>query len=123
SVKLDGRTVRVGAWRSMVRDTRTGFQVPVLFLDTDLPQNRKDHRAITNRLYGGDDPLRLRQEAVLGIGGVRMLYSLQCANLKIYHMNEGHASLLVPELTRHTARLTSRKPSDPGVLAEVQEKC
>ena len=123
SVKLDGRTVRVGAWRSMVRDTRTGFQVPVLFLDTDLPQNRKDHRAITNRLYGGDDQLRLRQEAILGIGGVRMLHSLQCANLKIYHMNEGHASLLVPELIRHTARLSSRKPTDASVLAEVQEKC
>lgn len=123
SVKLDGRTVRVGAWRTMVRDKRTGFQVPVLFLDTDLPQNRKDHRGITNRLYGGDDALRLRQEAVLGIGGVRMLSALSCSGIRIYHMNEGHASLLVPELIRYTARHASKKPSDPTVLAEVQERC
>ncbi len=123
SVKLDGRVVRVGAWRSIVRDAVHGFQTPVLFLDTDLPQNRKDHRGITNRLYGGDDELRLRQEAILGIGGARMLYSLGCWNLKIYHMNEGHASLLVPELIRHLSRHTHRKPNDPTVLAEVKEKC
>ncbi len=123
SVKLDGKVVRVGAWRTMVRDGRHGYETPVLFLDTDLPQNRKDHRAITNRLYGGDDELRLRQEAILGIGGVRMLQALSCSNLKIYHMNEGHASLLVPELIRSIARHTHRKPSDPTVLAEVKERC
>ena len=123
SVKLDGKTVRVGAWRSIVRDAISGFEVPIIFLDTDLPQNRKDHRAITNRLYGGDDELRLRQEAILGIGGVRMLQGLWCPNIRIYHMNEGHASLLVPELIRYNARHTHRKPTDPQVIAEVQEKC
>ena len=123
SIKLDGRTVRVGVWRAAVRDARTGFRVPVLFLDTDLPQNRKDHRTITNRLYGGDDALRLRQEAILGLGGVRMLTALGCNDVKIFHMNEGHASLLVPELVRQTARHASKKPTDPLVMAQVQERC
>ncbi|UYV11666.1 MAG: alpha-glucan family phosphorylase [Phycisphaera sp.] len=123
SVKLDGRTVRVGAWKTTLKNVNDDYQTPVIFLDTDLPQNKVDHRKITNRLYGGDDELRLRQEAILGIGGVRMLQALSCSNLKIYHMNEGHASLLVPELTRHIARHTHRKPTDPTVLAEVKEKC
>ncbi len=123
SVKLDGRTVRVGAWKTTIRDKYHGYETPVIFLDTDLPQNRKDHREITNRLYGGDDELRLRQEAILGVGGVRMLESLGCRSLKVYHMNEGHASLLVPELVRHISRHTHRKPNDASVLAEVQEKC
>lgn len=123
SVKLDGKTVRVGAWKATLKNANDDHETPVVFLDTDLPQNRKDHRAITNRLYGGDDELRLRQEAILGIGGVRMLQALSCTNLKIYHMNEGHASLLVPELIRHISRHTHRKPTDPTVLSEVKEKC
>lgn len=123
SVKLDGKTVRVGAWKVMLKNANDDHETPVIFLDTDLPQNRKDHRAITNRLYGGDDELRLRQEAILGIGGVRMLQALSCTNLNIYHMNEGHASLLVPELIRHISRHTHRKPTDPTVLSEVKEKC
>ncbi len=123
SVKLDGRTVRVGAWMSRVKDRRHGHETPVIFLDTNLPQNKVAHRTITERLYGGDDELRLRQEAILGIGGVRMLEALGCRDLKIFHMNEGHASLLVPELVRSTARKLSKKTEDPAVLQEVQEKC
>ena len=123
SVKLDGRTVRVGAWMTKVKDKRHGHETPVIFLDTNLPQNKVAHRSITERLYGGDDELRLRQEAILGIGGVRMLEWLGCRGLKIYHMNEGHASLLVPELIRSTARKLSKKTEDPAVLQEVQEKC
>ncbi|MEQ8845550.1 MAG: alpha-glucan family phosphorylase [Phycisphaerales bacterium] len=123
SVKLDGRTVRVGAWMTRIKDRRHGYETPVIFLDTNLPQNKIAHRSITERLYGGDDELRLRQEAILGIGGVRMLEWLGCRDLKIYHMNEGHASLLVPELIRSTARKLSKKPEDASVLQEVKEKC
>jgi len=123
SMKLDGRTVRVGAWKATLKNANDDHETPVIFLDTDLPQNSKDHRDITNRLYGGDDELRLRQEAILGIGGVRMLEALQCDGLKIYHMNEGHASLLVPELTLRTAQRLSKKTTDRTVLAEVKERC
>lgn len=123
SVKLDGKTVRVGAWKATLKNANDDHETPVIFLDTDLPKNSNDHREITNRLYGGDDELRLRQEAILGIGGVRMLEALGCDGLKIYHMNEGHASLLVPELTLRTAARLSKKASDQAVVAEVKEKC
>lgn len=122
SIKLDGRSLHVGAYMVPVK-AKDGFSVPVIYLDTNLPENTARHRAITSRLYGGDDELRLRQEAVLGIAGVRMLEALRCQNLKIYHMNEGHAALLVPELVRHTAKRMGVAPSDRRVLDTVRERC
>lgn len=100
TVQLDGRTVTVGVWAMKIHGE--GHDVPVFFLDTDLPENAADDRAITNQLYGGDGVMRLKQEAVLGIAGVRMLRSLGYAseNIGTYHMNEGHAALLTLELLR-----------------------
>ena len=63
----------------------------VLYLDTDVPENTAEDREITDVLYGGDERYRLKQEVVLGIGGVRMLHALGY-QIKKYHMNEGHAS-------------------------------
>jgi starch phosphorylase len=97
TLELEGRTVAVRAWRHEVTG-HDGQVVPVLLLDTDLPENAEPDRAITDHLYGGDDRYRLRQEAVLGIGGVRMLRALGHAGLRRFHMNEGHAALLVLEL-------------------------
>ncbi|MCW5757324.1 MAG: alpha-glucan family phosphorylase [Phycisphaeraceae bacterium] len=122
SFKLDGRSIHVGAYMVPVK-AKDGFTVPVIYLDTNLEGNTVRHRNITSRLYGGDDELRLRQEAVLGIGGVRMLEALRCQNLKIYHMNEGHASLLVPELVRHTAKRMGIAPNDRRVIDTVRERC
>ena len=74
SLLLEGRTVWVSAWLYVV-DGFLGRQ-PVVLLDTALPENHPEDRALTDELYGGDERMRLKQEAVLGIGGVRMLQAL-----------------------------------------------
>ncbi len=95
-VKVEGRNVYIQAWCYKVKSI-TGGEVDVLYLDTDLAENTKEDREITAQLYGGDDCYRLKQEVVLGIGGVRMLHALGF-HIKKFHMNEGHASLLTLEL-------------------------
>lgn len=72
---------------------------PLYLIDTDLPENSEQARQITARLYGGDSQLRVAQEMVLGIGGVRLLRELGF-NPDIYHFNEGHAVLAGIELIR-----------------------
>ena len=96
TVKIEGRDVFVQAWQLNVVSL-TGGSVPIFFLDTDVEGNDPDGREITSFLYGGDKAYRLKQEIVLGIGGVRMLHALGF-EIKKYHMNEGHASLLTIEL-------------------------
>lgn len=98
TVVLEGRKVKVGAWRYRITSL-TGGTVPVFFLDTDREGNDPDDRRITERLYGGDEAYRLKQEAILGIGGVRMLRELDIPVYK-YHLNEGHSALLTVELLR-----------------------
>ncbi len=105
SIRIEGRPVKLQVWRYDVMSLgHTGVVVPVYFLDADVEGNDPRDRAITNALYGGDDRHRLKQEAVLGIGGVRMLEALGYTSLRKYHMNEGHASLLTLELLRRTRR-------------------
>ncbi len=102
AVLIEGREVWVRPWLYPLQSP-TGHTVPVLFLDTDLPENHSDDRGITDRLYGGDETYRLKQEIVLGIGGLRLLPALgfQIAN---YHLNEGHAALLALDLLRRHPR-------------------
>jgi len=97
-VLIEGQEVKVRSW-IYDHQSPNGGLVPVLFLDTDLLENSREDREITSFLYGGDDRYRLKQEIVLGIGGVRMLDAL---NFKVrkYHMNEGHSSLLTLELLK-----------------------
>jgi starch phosphorylase len=90
-VPLGRVTVRAKVWRCDVG------AVPLYLLDTYLPENTHFNRSITDRLYGGDQEHRLRQELVLGIGGARALDALGITPTK-YHLNEGHAGLLVLEL-------------------------
>ena len=97
SIEIEGRPVQVRAWRYEVKGA-TGSIVPVYFLDTDIEENAGQDRSITDHLYGGDQHQRLCQEVVLGIGGVRMLRALGYAEIKRFHMNEGHAALLIVEL-------------------------
>ena len=92
-VQIEGRTVKVKAWLYKYQSI-TGGVVPVLFLDTDFEGNTPEDREITFYLYGGDERYRLKQEAILGFGGVRMLDALGF-KVRKYHMNEGHSSLLV----------------------------
>jgi starch phosphorylase len=96
SVQIEGRDVVVQAWLYKVKSLTSG-SIPIFFLDTDIEGNIPDDREITSYLYGGDLTYRLKQEIVLGIGGVRMLHELGFA-IKKYHMNEGHSSLLTIEL-------------------------
>lgn len=99
SVALEGREVRIAAWRCDVAPHASGGRaVPIILLDTDLPENDPYDRAITHGLYAGDPRHRVRQEAVLGIGAVRALKALGASNLKRWHLNEGHAAFAVCEL-------------------------
>ena len=101
-VTIEGRTVLVQAWKYDVKSL-AGGTVSVLFLDTDLEENSSEDREITHFLYGGDQRYRLKQEVVLGVGGVRMLHEIGVP-VKKYHMNEGHASLLTLELLLRTKK-------------------
>jgi glycogen phosphorylase len=91
-VMIEDRPVVVRAWRYDLEGV-TGHTIPIYLLDTDLPENDPRDRGLTDHLYGGDTDYRLRQEAVLGIGGVRILDALNY-EVNVYHMNEGHAALL-----------------------------
>lgn len=84
------REVRVQIWRCQVG------RVPLFLLDADIPQNDPRDREITYRLYGGDDEMRIRQEVILGIGGVRALAAIG-QTPDVCHMNEGHAAFLAVE--------------------------
>ncbi|MCL4491417.1 MAG: alpha-glucan family phosphorylase [Nitrospirae bacterium] len=98
TVYIEEREVLIGAWLYVVRSA-TGGKIPIIFLDTDLAVNAPQDREITHYLYGGDSVYRLKQEIVLGIGGVRMLDELGF-EIKKFHMNEGHSSLLTLELLK-----------------------
>jgi starch phosphorylase len=98
AVPIESRQVWIGAWL-YVLESQAGGRQPVLLLDTALEDNGREDRDITNALYGGDDVMRLKQEVVLGIGGVRMLQALGFG-ISQYHMNEGHSALLGLELLR-----------------------
>lgn len=98
TVEIEGRDVYVQTWQYNVQSL-TGGCVPVFFLDTDVAENRTEDREITSYLYGGGPEYRLKQEIVLGIGGVRLLHAMGF-RIKKYHMNEGHASFLTLELLK-----------------------
>ncbi len=92
-IELDEETVYFHVWRVQVG------RVPLFLLDTDLPENRAGQRAITTRLYVGDRDMRLRQEILLGIGGLRAL-TVMGIEPSVCHMNEGHSAFLAVERLR-----------------------
>ena len=93
-VKMGKERVYVKVWNIKVG------RVNLYLLDTDIPENKEANKGITLRLYGGDQDMRIKQEIVLGIGGVTVLREL---GLKptVYHMNEGHSSFLVLETIKN----------------------
>lgn len=93
SVAYPGRRVVAHIWRVQIG------RVPLLLLDANLPQNDPHDRLVTDRLYGGDADMRIRQEILLGIGGVRALAALGMRP-SVCHMNEGHAAFLALERIR-----------------------
>ncbi|MEA3244432.1 MAG: alpha-glucan family phosphorylase [Pseudomonadota bacterium] len=92
-VDLPGRLLELRVWQAKVG------KIKLYLLDSDLPVNAPQDRLITAQLYGGDGHMRLQQEIVLGIGGVRALRAL---GLKptVWHINEGHAAFLILERCR-----------------------
>ncbi len=92
-VEYPGRTVYARVWRVQVG------VVPLYLMDTNIPPNSEYDQNITDQLYGGDIDLRIHQEIMLGIGGVRMLRALGL-NPTAYHMNEGHSAFLTLERIR-----------------------
>jgi starch phosphorylase len=121
-VVVHGRTVHLRAWRYNIKGI-SGFEVPVYFLDADLPENSEWDRTLTHYLYGGDNYYRLCQELVLGVGGIRMLRELGYRDIRSFHMNEGHAALLTLELLDEEAKSAGRNRILEEDRKAVQRKC
>ena len=92
-VPFRNRSVKIRIWRIQVG------KIPLYMLDTNTVLNSEEDRDITSHLYGGDKEMRLKQEIVLGIGGVRSLHRLGIRPI-VYHMNEGHSSFALLERIR-----------------------
>lgn len=92
-VAFPGRDVAIKVWRAEVG------RIPALLLDTDIPENDPTDRRITQVLYGGDQSMRIQQELVLGIGGLRALRAADISPT-VWHINEGHAAFLTVERMR-----------------------
>ncbi|MFH0730842.1 MAG: alpha-glucan family phosphorylase [Pseudomonadota bacterium] len=105
----DGKEVRItiagpeGDIHIFVWEVRVG-RISLYLLDTNLLENAPEHREITARLYGGDQKMRLAQEMVLGIGGMRALYAIGL-NPIVTHMNEGHSAFSNLERIAQTMEL------------------
>jgi starch phosphorylase len=121
-VNLEDRRVELRAWRYTVKGVQ-GYDVPVYFLDAELPSNDARDRELTGSLYGGDPYYRLSQEVLLGIGGVRMLRALGHTELMRYHMNEGHAALLTMELLDEETKRAGRITVKTEDIEKVRSKC
>lgn len=122
SVEIEGREVKVRPWRYMVRGSN-GAGVPVLLLDTGLAENGERDRALTDHLYGGDQRYRLCQEVVLGMGGVAVLNALGLDADLIYHMNEGHSSLLSLALMEDLLDREGNDAVTPERVDTIRRKC
>jgi len=93
-VPLGGHSICVQIWKAQVG------RVELYLLDTLVPENQPHDQEITGKLYGGDQRMRIRQEVILGVGGMRVLGSVGYEP-DICHMNEGHCAFLVVERIRH----------------------
>ena len=116
SVEVDGRPVRVRGWLTHLVGS-SGYEIPVILLDTALEENDAWDRRLTDRLYAGDGWYRLCQEVVLGVGGVRMLRALGCAGINTWHLNEGHAAFAPLEL------LSESHESEDWRFANIRRQC
>jgi starch phosphorylase len=120
TVEIEGRPVRVRAWRYTLEGV-AGSEVPVFLLDTDVSGNDPGDRRLTDQLYGGDDRYRLAQEVLLGVGGMRMLRALGYREVSRFHMNEGHAALLALELLAEELERTPDRRDE--AIERVKRRC
>jgi starch phosphorylase len=121
TVEVEGRTVTVRALCHTIEGV-TGRKIRIYLLDTDLEENGPEDRKLTDRLYGGDGNYRLRQEAILGMGGARILSALGYEPT-VYHMNEGHAALLTVALLKEQIGGRDLSTATDADLAEVRSRC
>ncbi|MBN2351444.1 MAG: alpha-glucan family phosphorylase [Spirochaetales bacterium] len=98
SIEFPGRKVSARVW-----EARVG-RVPVYLFDTDISENSPADRAITAKLYGGGAQVRIEQEILLGIGGIRLLERLRVTP-SVYHLNEGHSAFLIVERLIHLIKI------------------
>ncbi|ODA30063.1 alpha-glucan family phosphorylase [Planctopirus hydrillae] len=115
-VKVDTRTgsIYAQAWQVNVGRVR------LFLLDTNIEQNTPEDRRLTARLYGGDVRIRIRQEVILGIGGVRALAQMGIVP-NVVHMNEGHSAFATLELIRQ--RMNDDGMSFTDAMRETTEMC
>ncbi len=92
-VETRSGSISAGLWLTRVGRCR------LLLLDSDVPENSAENRSLVARLYGGDESVRIRQELLLGVGGMRALAELGCRP-SVVHLNEGHSAFSVLELMR-----------------------
>ena len=92
-VEFPGRNLYAKVWELLVGRTR------LFFLDANIDQNSPDDKAVTDYLYGGDHEMRVMQEKLLAVGGIRLLRELGI-QVTVFHMNEGHAAFLSLERIR-----------------------
>jgi glycogen phosphorylase len=114
SVDIAGVPLVAQVWQANVG------RVPLYFLDADVDDNPDDVRAVTDRLYGGDVEHRLRQEILLGVGGVRALQAVG-VEAQVFHTNEGHAGFLGLERIRQL--VTNQGLSYPAAIEAVRAGC
>ena len=123
-VQVEGRPVRVRAWRYEVRGV-TDHVVPVFLLDTRLPENSDYDRSLTDTLYGGDNRYRLCQEVVLGVGGAMLLDAMGMGPETgiQHHINEGHAALLCLHLLERQLGGRQAWEANVGDVEAVARQC
>ncbi len=116
SVKIGSEKVLIQAWQYIIKGEKS--ETPVILLDTDVSGNSVEMRRLTDRLYDSNKAYRLKQEIILGRGGVKILSALGYKNIKKYHVNEGHGSLAMLELY-----LSSKKKTPAAKMSEVKSLC
>lgn len=93
-VEYPGRTIKARVWQVNVGS------IKLYLMDADIDENRDEDRYVTHHLYGGDNENRLKQELLLGLGGIRVLQNLGF-DADVYHCNEGHAAFIGLERLRN----------------------
>jgi starch phosphorylase len=122
TLAIEGRPVQIGAWQYLFTGV-TGHTVPLIFLDTDLPENNPSDRSLTDYLYGGDEQYRLCQETILGIGGVLMLRALGYRDVRVFHMNEGHSALATLALLEEQTGGAPERHYSENEIESVRRQC
>lgn len=116
-IEIGNEKVKVGVWQYLIKGEK-GFEIPVYFLDTNISGNKTKYKHLTDKLYGGNLELRLKQEIVLGRGGVKMIAALGFDGIRKYHLNEGHGTFAALELFS-----SSKEVKLEDKLKKTKERC